>query len=69
VATYRYLPARALTLGGLFGITEPEEIVLGANFSTDDPEADRKHRKEYRQMLKRERAKLRRQQRSKNQQP
>ena len=44
IATYRYLPARALTLGGLFGITEPAEIVLGANFPTDDPVADRKRR-------------------------
>jgi hypothetical protein len=60
VATYRYLPARALTLGGLFSLSQPGEIVLGANFETDDPVADRKRRKEYRQMLKRERAELRR---------
>ena len=60
IATYSYLPARALTIGGLFGITEPETIVLGANFPTDDPKADRKRRREYRKMLKRERAKKRR---------
>ena len=60
IATYSYLPARALTIGGLFGITEPETIVLGANFPTDDPEADRKRRREYRQMLKKERAEKRR---------
>jgi hypothetical protein len=61
VATYRYLPARALTLGGLFSLQQPGAIVLGANFETDDPVAGRKRRKEYRQMLKRERAELRRQ--------
>jgi 4-amino-4-deoxy-L-arabinose transferase-like glycosyltransferase len=61
IATYRYLPARALTLEGLFSLSEPGEIVLGANFPTEDPVADRKRRKEYRQMLKRERAELRRQ--------
>jgi hypothetical protein len=59
IATYRYLPARALTLGGLLSLSEPGEIVLGANFPTDDPVAERKRRKEYRQMLKRERAELR----------
>jgi len=61
VATYRYLPARVLTLGGLFSLTEPDEIILGANFRTDDPAAERKRKKEYRQMLKRERKELRRQ--------
>jgi 4-amino-4-deoxy-L-arabinose transferase-like glycosyltransferase len=61
VATYRYLPARVLTLGGLFSNPEPGELVLAANFATDDPVADRKRRKEYRQMLQREREELRRQ--------
>lgn len=60
VATYRYLPAKVLTLGGLLSLQEPREIVLAANFATDDPVADRKQRKEYRQMLKREREELRR---------
>jgi hypothetical protein len=63
VATYRYLPAKVLTLGGLFSSLEPGEIVLAANFATDDPVADRKRRKEYRQMLQREREELRRQRR------
>jgi hypothetical protein len=65
VATYPYLPAKVLTLGGLFSIREPGEIVLGANFPTDDPVADRKRRKEYRQMLKREREERRRQKQQK----
>jgi hypothetical protein len=69
VATYDYLPARALTLGGLFSITEPAQIVLGANFPTDDPVADRKRRKEYRQMLEKERAEIRRQRRRAKQNP
>jgi hypothetical protein len=60
VATYPFLPARVLTLGGLFSPAEPDEIILGANFRTDDPAAERKRLKEYRQMLKREREELRR---------
>ena len=67
VATYRYLPAKVLTLGGLFSVTEPGEIVLSANFPTDDPVAARKRRKEYRQMLKQERKELRRQRQAKAQ--
>ena len=39
IATYRYLPAEALTFGGLFSLSEPGEIMLGANFATRDPEA------------------------------
>jgi len=61
VATYRYLPARVLTLGGLLSTPEPREIVLAANFTTADPVADQKRRKEYRQMLKQEREERRRQ--------
>ncbi len=61
VATYRYLPAKVLTLGGLFSVTEPGEIVLSANFATGDPVAERKRRREYRQMLKQERKELRKQ--------
>lgn len=56
IATYSYLPAKTLTFGGLLSIRAPGEIVLGANFETADPVADRKRRREYRQMLKRERA-------------
>ena len=48
VASYSYLPARALTLGGLLSPSEPGEIVLMANFPTDDPVAERKRRREYR---------------------
>ncbi len=48
VATYSYLPARALTLGGLLSPSDPGEIVLMANFPTDDPVAERKKRREYR---------------------
>jgi hypothetical protein len=56
VARYRFLPASALTLGGLFSIREPGEIVLGANFRTADPVADRKRRRAYRRTIYRERA-------------
>jgi 4-amino-4-deoxy-L-arabinose transferase-like glycosyltransferase len=49
VGSYSYLPARALTLGGLLSPPEPGEIVLMANFPTDDPVAERKRRREYRQ--------------------
>jgi 4-amino-4-deoxy-L-arabinose transferase-like glycosyltransferase len=56
VARYRFLPANALTLGGLLSIREPGEIVLGANFRTADPEADRKRRRAYRKTIHRERA-------------
>ena len=48
VASYSYLPARALTLRGLLSPSEPGEIVLMANFPTDDPVAERKRRREYR---------------------
>ena len=48
IASYRYLPARALTLGGLISPSEPGEIVLVANFPTSDPVAERKRRREYR---------------------
>jgi 4-amino-4-deoxy-L-arabinose transferase-like glycosyltransferase len=54
VARYRYLPADALTLGGLFAL-ETGEIVLGANFATTDPVAIVKKKREYRKMLDRER--------------
>ena len=48
IARYRYLPASTLTLHGLFSVREPGEIVLGANFVTSDPEAERKRKREYR---------------------
>jgi 4-amino-4-deoxy-L-arabinose transferase-like glycosyltransferase len=48
VARYRYVPASALTLGGLFSVREPGEVVLGANFATSDPVAERKKKRAYR---------------------
>jgi len=56
IARYRYVPARALTLEGLFSVREPGEVVLGANFPTADPEADRKRRRAYRKAIQKERA-------------
>jgi 4-amino-4-deoxy-L-arabinose transferase-like glycosyltransferase len=54
IARYRYLPASALTLDGLFSLRDPGEIVLGANFRTTDPEAERKRKREYRKVIQRE---------------
>jgi 4-amino-4-deoxy-L-arabinose transferase-like glycosyltransferase len=54
VARYRYVPANALTLGGLFSVREPGEVVLGANFTTTDPEAERKRKREYRKAIQKE---------------
>ena len=58
VARYRFLPASALTLDGLVSIREAGEIVLGANFPTTDPEAERKRKRDYRKAIQRERAEL-----------
>jgi 4-amino-4-deoxy-L-arabinose transferase-like glycosyltransferase len=63
VATYRYLPARVFTLGGLLSLAAPAEIQLGANFATWDPVADRKRRREFRKELKRKREERRRRKR------
>jgi hypothetical protein len=51
VGRYSYVPASALTLGGLFSVREPGEVVLGANFATSDPEAERKKKRAYRWSL------------------
>jgi len=51
VATYRYLPARSLTLAGLLSPSDPGESVLVANFATNDPVAERKRRREARKAL------------------
>ena len=51
IARYRYVPASALTLGGLLSLREPGEIVLGANFATTDPVAERKRKREYRKAI------------------
>jgi 4-amino-4-deoxy-L-arabinose transferase-like glycosyltransferase len=53
IATYRYLPAEALTFGGLFSLGAPGEVMLGANFATRDPVAVIKKKREYRKMLDR----------------
>jgi 4-amino-4-deoxy-L-arabinose transferase-like glycosyltransferase len=55
IATYRYLPAEALTFDGLFALRAPGEVMLGANYRTRDPEAAVKKKREYRKMLDRER--------------
>jgi 4-amino-4-deoxy-L-arabinose transferase-like glycosyltransferase len=55
VETYRCVPARALTLEGLFTLGEPSEVVLGANFATEDPVAERKRKREYRKGFQRAR--------------
>lgn len=39
VGEYRYVPATALTLAGLWRRYDADELVLMANFRTDDPEA------------------------------
>jgi len=54
IARYRYLPASALTLDGLFSIGAPGEVVLGANFPTKDPVAERKRKREYRKGVQEE---------------
>ena len=54
IATYRYLPAQALTFGGLVSLREPGVIMLGANFATSDPQAEIQKKREYRKMLDRE---------------
>jgi len=51
IATYRYLPAEALTIGGLFSLGAPGEVMLGANFATRDPEAAKKMKREYRHRI------------------
>ena len=56
VSVHRYLPATALTFDGLAEPPEPGEVILAANYATADPEAERKRKKGYRQMLKREQA-------------
>jgi 4-amino-4-deoxy-L-arabinose transferase len=55
VARYRYVPASALTLEGLFSVRTPGEIVLGANYTTSDPEAERKRKRAYRKEIKKAR--------------
>jgi len=54
VARYRYLPAATLTLGGLLEPREPQLVVLGANFATEDPVAELRRRKQRKQELREE---------------
>jgi len=57
VGVHRYLPATVFTFEGLLlERPVPGEVVLAANYATADPEAERKRRKEYRRMLRREEA-------------
>jgi hypothetical protein len=51
VDRYPVLPANVLTLAGLREPPRPEEMVLGANYGTADPEAGRRARRLYKKML------------------
>ena len=51
VDRYPVLPASVLTLAGLREPPRPEEMVLGANYGTPDPEAGRRARRLYKKML------------------
>ena len=51
VARYRGLPATALTLTGLVRGVAPQELVLAANFPTDDPVAEQKRKKDRKRAL------------------
>ena len=55
VASYPYLPARTLTIGGLLEGRGADEVVLVANYATEDPVAERKKRREYRRAIQNER--------------
>ena len=52
VATYRGLPATALTFGGLVAGAQPQPLVLVANFATDDPVAEVKRKKDRKRALR-----------------
>jgi len=54
VGSYRYLPARTLTLDGLLDGASTGEVQLVANYATPDPVAERKRRKEYRRRIQQE---------------
>jgi 4-amino-4-deoxy-L-arabinose transferase-like glycosyltransferase len=57
VGEYRYLPATALTLAGLWRRYDADQLVLIANYRTDDPEAiARQKRKRKREMQERSKA-------------
>ena len=52
IATYRGLPATALTFGGLVAGVEPQPLALVANFDTDDPVAEVKRKKDRKRALR-----------------
>jgi 4-amino-4-deoxy-L-arabinose transferase-like glycosyltransferase len=52
VATYRYLPATALTLRGLREGAGPQELTLVANFATTDPVAETKRKRDRKRALR-----------------
>jgi 4-amino-4-deoxy-L-arabinose transferase-like glycosyltransferase len=52
VATYRGLPATALTFGGVVAGVEPQWLALVANFATDDPVAEVKRKKDRKRALR-----------------
>ena len=52
VATYRALPATALTFGGLVSGVTPQPLTLVANFETEDPVADTKRKKDRKRSLR-----------------
>jgi 4-amino-4-deoxy-L-arabinose transferase-like glycosyltransferase len=52
VAQHAYLPATALTLGGVLSVPEPRQIVLGANFETADPVAQAKQKRDRKRALR-----------------
>jgi len=54
IARYPYLPASALTFDGLAGGPRAGEVVLGANFATSDPEAERRRKRDYRKAIQKD---------------
>ena len=52
VATYRYVPATALTLRGLSAGLSPQELSLMANFTTADPVAETKRKRDRKRALR-----------------
>jgi 4-amino-4-deoxy-L-arabinose transferase len=52
IATYRALPATALTFGGLAAGVTPQPLVLAANFATGDPIAEEKRKKDRKRALR-----------------
>jgi hypothetical protein len=52
VATYRYVPATALTLRGLSAGLAPQELSLMANFTTTDPVAETKRKRDRKRALR-----------------